>query len=329
MISPPSKVSPGEKVTAAHHNALLDYVLRTTPRQGRNTTITEKPNGCFINAQPGGSAAVSLPLFPFAVRVVPDPDEQQESAEDDIKYCIAIYLPTYAVYLGDMPAAPSDTITTIPGMGTDWRKIIRPEDSMPVEPPPADETDIVYIALGRKKDENLHVTFDATRLLVEKEADDGEDEEEEDEDSDFVPTAKIPVAKIHARETSSSDGTSTITYEVTQYLYSALAWPQPEERPWTWDPALKGWRNAWFQNNRSISPLPSSVTNEDLEDGWYYLKIDLASNAVDLVRRGEEDSPGDFTSSEDVSFFLVGAVVDGKADESNCPHHIPIEIHYE
>ena len=25
----------------------------------------------------------------------------------------------------------------------------------------------------------------------------------------------------------------------------------------------------------------------------------------------------------------IGTVVDGNADESNCPHHIPIEIHYE
>lgn len=328
MISPPSKVSPGEKVTAAHHNALLDYVLRTTPRAGRNTTITEKPNGCFINAQPGGtSGSAALPLFPFSVRMIPDPDEEQDG---DVKYCIAIYLPTYAVYIGNDPAAPSDTISSIAYSGPDWYKIIRAEDDMPVEPPQTGETVVVYIALGRAKDEEAHLSYDATRLLVEKTGGGGEQGSDEDSGSgDFFPSAKVPVASIYARSTSSQDGGASVVYEVTQYLYSALAWPKPEVRPWTWDPAMKGWRNAWYQNNRSVHDLPSSVTNEDLGDGVYYLKITLATNTVDLVCRGENDDPGDFISTEDLSFFLVGAVVDGNADESNCPHHIPIEIHYE
>ena len=328
MIFPPSKVSPGEKVTAAHHNALLDYVLRTTPRAGRNTTITEKPNGCFINAQPGGGGGGgSSRLFPFAVRVIEDPDEEPGEGED-AKMCIAIYLPTYAVYLGAEPAEPTDTIASIPDYGEDWQKIIRASDGMPVDLPQADETVVVHIALGRKKDEENHITVDATRLLVEKVGDDSEGDEEEDDD-DFSPTAKIPVASIWAESKSSLGGEAKIVYHVTQYLYSALAWPKPEERPWTWDPALKGWRNTWYQSNRSVQSLPGSVANEDLEDGRYYLKITLADNSVDLVRRGDGDSADDFTSDDDTSFFFVGTVKDGEADESDCPHHIPIEIHYE
>ena len=339
MQSPPPHVIAGQEVTAAHHNALLDYVLRATPRAGRNTSVDVKPNGTFINAAPAaGGGGAALPLFPFTVRVIEDPDA--ETADDEpAPMVLAIYLPTYAVYLGTVPQAPSDTIAGIPDYGQAWQKIIDPGDGEPVTPPGAGESAVVYIALGRLKDEENHVTFDATRLIVEAPGDDEDDENEDDEneddeneddeDDDFAPTLKVPVAMITASESSSSGGTSSIVYTVTQYLYSALAWPKPEERPWTWDPALKGWRNAWYQNNRSVATLPESVQNEDLADGVYYLKIELATNAVDLVSRAQEDDAGDFTSNDDYSFFLVGAVVDGKADESTCPHTIPVEIHYE
>lgn len=326
MQSPPPHVIPGQALTAAHYNALLDYVLRATPRAGRNTSTDVKPNGTFINAAPAaGGGGAALPLFPFTVRVIADPDE--EAADDEpAPMVLAIYLPTYAVYLGTVPQAPTDTIVGIPDYGQAWHKIIDPEDGEPVTPPGAGESAVVYIALGRLKDEENHVMFDATRLIVEAPGDDEDDED--DEDDDFAPTLKVPVAMITASESSSSGGTSSIVYNVTQYLYSALAWPKPEERPWTWDPALKGWRNTWYQNNRSVATLPESVQNEDLADGVYYLKIELATNTVDLVSRAQEDDAGDFTSNDDYSFFLVGAVVDGKADESTCPHHIPIAIYY-
>jgi len=68
MIQTPHKVAPGEPVDAAHYNALLDYVLRTTPRMGRNVLFDEKPNGIFISAAGGAAAAKSSETPPFAVR---------------------------------------------------------------------------------------------------------------------------------------------------------------------------------------------------------------------------------------------------------------------
>lgn len=109
MISPPSKVSPGEKVTAAHHNALLDYVLRTTPRAGRNTTISEKPNGCFINAQPGGGAAATAEDGPFRVRWHAPDGDGQSAPEPQWE----IYLPT-----GCMSVEGSCTVLNTPASET-------------------------------------------------------------------------------------------------------------------------------------------------------------------------------------------------------------------
>lgn len=68
MIQTPHKVAPGEHVDAAHYNALLDYVLRTTPRMGRNVLFEEKPNGIFISAAVAAAAAEPSETHPFAVR---------------------------------------------------------------------------------------------------------------------------------------------------------------------------------------------------------------------------------------------------------------------
>lgn len=68
MIPTPHKVSPGESVSAAQYNALLDYVLRTTPRMGRNVFFEEKPNGIFISAAAGDAPATVSGTPPFTVR---------------------------------------------------------------------------------------------------------------------------------------------------------------------------------------------------------------------------------------------------------------------
>ena len=95
MTFPPSKVSPGQAVTAAHYNALLDYVLRATPRRGRNVTLDETPHGVFINAQPGGAQAAGKELSPFTVRrhAIYDENGEETSAQWEIYLpagCVAV-----------------------------------------------------------------------------------------------------------------------------------------------------------------------------------------------------------------------------------------------
>lgn len=68
MIPTPHKVAPGQSVDAAHYNALLDYVLRSTPRMGRNVLFEEKPNGIVISAVAGAAPAAFSGTPPFTVR---------------------------------------------------------------------------------------------------------------------------------------------------------------------------------------------------------------------------------------------------------------------
>lgn len=66
MISPPRKMAPGERLTAANYNALLDYVRRITPVQGANVKVDYRLCGAVISGTPGGS--LSVDIKPFTVR---------------------------------------------------------------------------------------------------------------------------------------------------------------------------------------------------------------------------------------------------------------------
>lgn len=67
MIHPPRKMAPGEHLTAANYNALLDYVKRITPVQGANVTVDYRLGGAVISGTPGGTRAAET-LAPFTVR---------------------------------------------------------------------------------------------------------------------------------------------------------------------------------------------------------------------------------------------------------------------
>lgn len=78
MIFPPRKMSSGERLTAAHYNALLDYVRRVTPLAGANVTVDYRLGGAVISGTPGG-AAVKTSIEPWTVRfhATEDDDEGQ------------------------------------------------------------------------------------------------------------------------------------------------------------------------------------------------------------------------------------------------------------
>ncbi len=67
MISPPRKMSSGERLTAANYNALLDYVRRITPLAGANVKVDYRLGGAIISGTPGGDVA-DRTAKPFAVR---------------------------------------------------------------------------------------------------------------------------------------------------------------------------------------------------------------------------------------------------------------------
>lgn len=79
MIVPPRRMAPGEHLTAANYNALLDYVRRITPRQGANVAVDYRLDGAVISGMPGGKTDRSAK--PFTVRLhktEDDPDGQWE-----------------------------------------------------------------------------------------------------------------------------------------------------------------------------------------------------------------------------------------------------------
>jgi len=67
MIFPPRRMAPGERLTAANYNALLDYVRRITPIQGANITVDYRLGGSVISGTPGG-AAEDEGVQPWTVR---------------------------------------------------------------------------------------------------------------------------------------------------------------------------------------------------------------------------------------------------------------------
>ena len=84
MIVPPRRMAPGEHLTAANYNALLDYVRRITPRQGANVAVDYRLDGAVISGMPGGETDRSIK--PFAVRLHKTATDQTGLWE--------IYLPT-------------------------------------------------------------------------------------------------------------------------------------------------------------------------------------------------------------------------------------------
>ena len=67
MIFPPRKMAPGERLTAANYNTLLDYVKRITPLAGANVKVDYRLCGAVISGTPGGDAA-DRSIKPFTVR---------------------------------------------------------------------------------------------------------------------------------------------------------------------------------------------------------------------------------------------------------------------
>lgn len=67
MITPPRRVAPGEHLTAAHYNALLDFVRRSTPIAGSNISIDYSMGGSRISGTPAGTPGNSV-RTPFDIR---------------------------------------------------------------------------------------------------------------------------------------------------------------------------------------------------------------------------------------------------------------------
>ncbi len=68
MIYPPRRMAPGERLTAANYNALLDYVRRITPLSGANVTVDYRLGGAVISGKPGGADYGTSAVKPFTVR---------------------------------------------------------------------------------------------------------------------------------------------------------------------------------------------------------------------------------------------------------------------
>lgn len=97
MIFPPRKMAPGEHLTAAHYNALLDYVRRVTPLAGANVTVDYRLGGAVISGTPGGTAERAA-VKPFTVRYHEDQWE--------------IYMPSGCVNVGGTCSAINPAAAT-------------------------------------------------------------------------------------------------------------------------------------------------------------------------------------------------------------------------
>lgn len=67
MLPLPRRMAPGERLTAANYNSLLDYVRRITPRPGANVKVDYRLGGAVISGTPGGPSR-DLEQAPFTVR---------------------------------------------------------------------------------------------------------------------------------------------------------------------------------------------------------------------------------------------------------------------
>ena len=66
MIRPPRKLGRGDSLTAAHYNALLDFVRRIMPLKGANTSVDYTMGGARINA--GNASGDAAAVKPWTVR---------------------------------------------------------------------------------------------------------------------------------------------------------------------------------------------------------------------------------------------------------------------
>ena len=97
MITAPRKMAPGERLTAANYNALLDYVKRITPLAGANVKVDYRLGGAIISGTPGGDVA-DRTVKPFAVR--------HHAGQWEI------YMPVWCVNVGGTCAPINPTATT-------------------------------------------------------------------------------------------------------------------------------------------------------------------------------------------------------------------------
>lgn len=308
MQSPPPHVIAGQPLSAAHYNALLDYVLRTTPRQGRGMAFDYRSYGTFIHAAPVAGGGAALPLFPFAVKIVTKEAEEGSGAEPEKE--LHIYLPKTIVARGTDSYFPKN-VTLETG---EWYKI----DGVEL-PTSVDET--LFAVIGREIDEEISDTQSVVvmRLMLENA---GGELQDTTAPESFYALEKVPIARITAKSTAEG----TTENSVVQLLYTAFPWPAEVERPWTFDAAQKSWRNAAYQVNRYVGMISSTDDgNIGLGDGYYYLEIDNALKSAQIVTAENANEP----STDEKSLYYVGRVVDGKAVEGECPHHIPVCILYE
>ena len=97
MIRPPRKLGRGDRLTATHYNALLDFVRRIMPLKGSGTSVDYTMGGARINA--GGSAVGPVPeLYPW--KVVGGTDEGNAK--------LSIYLPQGSLVVADEEIEPDD-----------------------------------------------------------------------------------------------------------------------------------------------------------------------------------------------------------------------------
>lgn len=102
----PAHVSPGQDVGAAEYNRLLDYVRRSTPLPGDNTSVSVTPAGTRINARP---AKTTRPddepsLYPLKVRWVPSQEENATPIDGDL----IVYVPAGSLSVNGNGIAAED-----------------------------------------------------------------------------------------------------------------------------------------------------------------------------------------------------------------------------
>lgn len=122
MMYPPRKMAPGEHLTAAHYNALLDYVRRITPIQGANVTVDYRLAGAVISGTPGGGR-VDRSLKPWTVRF--------HATEDDTDGKWEIWLPPGCMSVGQTLAAINLAASEVCGHDDDkagWHLLVLDED---------------------------------------------------------------------------------------------------------------------------------------------------------------------------------------------------------
>jgi hypothetical protein len=119
MITPPRRMAPGERLTAANYNALLDYVRRITPRSGANVKVDYRLGGAVISGTPAPASPQSQPPRLFEVRQVWVSEEG--STAKVAKWCI--YLPSNSLYIAQSAVDATDGLTAADGAPEGWYEL--------------------------------------------------------------------------------------------------------------------------------------------------------------------------------------------------------------